>query len=173
MGQAQTISPVLPGTKLPDMTLPSTAGGDVNLRALQGLTVIYAYPRTSPPNAAPIEGWDQITGARGCTPQSCSFRDHYAELLAAGVAQIFGLSTQDTVYQSEVVTRLHLPFALLSDLELGLGKALGLELFEAGGMTLLKRITLILRDGKIEHVFFPVSKPAHNAEEVIAYLEGK
>ncbi|MEZ5777953.1 MAG: peroxiredoxin [Paracoccaceae bacterium] len=160
------------GTRLPPIPLDATSGDRIDLSRLRGRTVVYAYPRTSPPDAPPIEGWDQIPGARGCTPQSCAFRDHHAELLAAGASAVFGLSTQPTGYQSEVVERLHLPFALLSDHELALAKALGLPTFEAGGMVLLKRLTLILRDGAIERLIYPVTEPARNAEDVIALLQG-
>lgn len=158
------------GNPVPSVSLRATDGQSYNLSALNGTTVVYAYPRTSPPNAAPIEGWDQIPGARGCTPQSCGFRDQHAGLLDAGVAQVFGLSTQDTTYQTEVVQLLSLPFPLLSDSDLNFSKALGLETFAAAGMTLLKRITLIIDDGIGRHVMFPVTQPGQNAADVIDYL---
>lgn len=158
------------GTRLPSIPLIATDGKDVDLSKLAGMGVVYAYPRTSPPDSAPIEGWDLIPGARGCTPQSCAFRDHYAELRQAGGAFLFGISTQDPAYQAEAATRLHLPFPLLSDAHLKLAKAIGLSTFEAGGMTLLERITLILKDGVIVHVMSPVAEPAKNAEEVLAYF---
>lgn len=158
------------GTPLPTLSLPATDGTVVDLSALTGTTVIYAYPRTSPPDEPPIEGWDQIPGARGCTPQSCAFRDHHQDLLLAGADRVYGLSTQDTTYQQEVVDRLHLPFALISDASLTLSHALGLELFEAGGMTLMRRVTLILRDGEVARVFDPVPDPAENAQEVLTWL---
>src|SRR5690242_12823756 len=107
----------LPGLRLPSVPLPSTAGGVVDLAALPGQTVVYCYPRTGRPDEDPPPGWNAIPGARGCTPESCAFRDHYRELQALGAA-VFGLSTQDTDYQREAVARLHLPFALLSDASL-------------------------------------------------------
>lgn len=155
---------------LSSVLLPSTDGREVDLAALSGCTVLYAYPRTSPPDEPPIEGWDMIPGAKGCTPQSCAFRDHFAELKAAGADQVFGLSTQSTAFQREVVERLQLPFSLLSDEKLELQKALGLPTFEAGGMTLFKRFTLIIRDGKTEAGFYPVPVPDQNAFEVLDYL---
>lgn len=151
---------------LPDLSLSATDGSSVVLSSLKGRTVIYAYPRTSPPNAAPIEGWDDIPGARGCTPQSCGFRDHFEALRAVGVDQVFGLSAQDTDYQREVVGRLHLPFALLSDAEARLRDALHLPSFEAGGMVLLQRFTLILNDAVVETVLYPVQDPAGQAAEI-------
>ncbi len=163
----------LVGTRLPSIPLPATIGGPVDLSALSGVSVIYAYPRTSPPDEPPIEGWDLIPGARGCTPQSCAFRDHHAELKDAGANQVFGLSTQDTEYQREVAGRLHLPFSLLSDSSLDLSTELGLPTFEAGGMTLLKRLTLIVTDGTVTHVMFPVPEPARNAEDVLEFLKAR
>ena len=154
---------------LPDLALPSTDGTPVNLATLSGWSVVYAYPRTSPPNAAPIEGWDQIPGARGCTPQSCAFRDHHAELLAVGFSHVFGISTQSSEYQVEMATRLHLPFAVLSDELLLLARALGLDTFDAGGMTLLKRTTLILHDGAVVHQMLTVDTPTENASDVISW----
>ena len=127
----------LVGMKLPDLALPATSGGPVNLAKLEGRTVVYIYPRTGVPGVALPPGWDKIPGARGCTPQSCGFRDHFAELKRLGVAQLYGLSTQDTVYQQEAVSRLHLPFPILSDEKLALTKALKLPTFVTSGMTLL------------------------------------
>ena len=134
----------LPGLRLPALALPATGGAAVDLSALPGRTVVYAYPRTADPEHGSPEGWDGIPGARGCTPQSCAFRDHYKELRGLGVAQVFGLSTQGTAYQQEAAARLHLPFPLLSDAALALTHALGLPVFQAGGMTLLRRLTLVL-----------------------------
>jgi peroxiredoxin len=161
----------LAGTKLPDVALGATEGPPVNLSRLKGRTVIYIYPRTGVPGVDPPDGWDQIPGARGCTPQSCSFRDHFGELKRLGVAQLYGLSTQDTAYQREAATRLHLPFAILSDETLVLTKALKLPTFSAAGMTLLKRMALVVDDGTITKVFYPVFPPDKNAEEVIAWLQ--
>jgi len=156
---------------VPDITLPATDGGRVNLAALSGRTVIYAYPRTGQPGQALPTGWDDIPGARGCTPQSCGFRDHFAELKQLGATAVFGLSTQDSAYQREVRDRLQLPFELLSDEDLALSKALDLPMFEADGMTLMKRLALIVRDGRIEHVLYPVFPPDRNAADVAAWLK--
>jgi len=132
--------------------------------------VIYGYPRTGRPDEEPPAGWDLIPGAKGCTPQSCAFRDHYQELRQAGAAQVFGLSTQTTPYQQEAASRLHLPFALLSDAELACTHALHLPTFEVAGMILLKRLTLIVTNGQIVKVFYPVFPPDQNATEVLAWL---
>ena len=152
------------------MPLPATSGGSIDLAALPGRTVVYVYPRTGQPGVANPEGWDAIPGARGCSPQSCSFRDHFAQLKALGVGHLFGLSTQDTAYQAEAATRLHLPFPLLSDSAGRLAEALGLPGFEAGGMRLLKRLTLVIDDGAVTHVFYPVFPPDRSAADVIAWL---
>ncbi|CAM3421181.1 hypothetical protein DESA109040_11930 [Deinococcus saxicola] len=159
----------LPGLRLPALSLPATGGPPVDLSTLSGLTVLYAYPRTGQPDQPLPTDWDIIPGARGCTPQSCAFRDHHAELAAAG-ARVFGLSTQDTAYQSEAVGRLHLPFPLLSDAELSFAHALNLPTFEVDGLTLLRRVTLIIRDGVIRKVFYPVFPPDQNAAQVLAWL---
>lgn len=160
----------LPGLVLPALALPSTGGDAVDLAALPGRAVVYVYPLTGRPGVALPGGWDLIPGARGCTPQSCGFRDHFAELRALGVAQLFGLSVQDSAYQREAAQRLELPFALLSDHELAFARALDLPTFTVDGMRLLKRLTLILRDGRIEHVFYPVFPPDRSALEVIDCL---
>ena len=162
----------LPGAALPDIALPGTDGASVSLARLIGRTIVYAYPRTGEPGKANPDGWDQIPGARGCTPQSCAFRDHFAELRRLGVAQLFGLSTQTTAYQTEMAERLHLPFAVLSDDELRLAGALRLPVFEAGGMRLLRRMTLVIDDGRITKVFYPVFPPDRSAQAVIDWLGG-
>ncbi|MFK7603306.1 peroxiredoxin [Deinococcus sp. SM5_A1] len=159
----------LPGRRLPALSLPATEGPPADLSTLPGLTVLYAYPRTGQPDQPLPTDWDLIPGARGCTPQSCAFRDHHAELQAAG-ARVFGLSTQDTAYQAEAAGRLHLPFPLLSDAELRFAGALNLPTFEVDGMTLLRRVTLIIRDGVIQKVFSPVFPPDQNAAQVLAWL---
>jgi len=161
----------LTGMKLPDFALPATDGRAVNLMRLEGRTVVYVYPRTGEPGKPSPDGWDAIPGARGCTPQSCGFRDHFTEIERLGVAHLYGLSTQDTDYQREAAERLHLPFAILSDLELRLTRALKLPTFEVHGMVLLKRMAWIIDDGVMTHVFYPVFPPDKNAEEVIAWLE--
>ncbi len=163
----------LTGLRMPDVALPATGGGMVNLSKLKGRTVVYVYPRTGVPGVDAPPGWDQIPGARGCTPQSCGFRDHFAELKALGVAQVFGLSTQDTGYQQEAANRLHLPFPILSDTELILATSLHLPMFMTSGMTLLARMALVIEDGKIVKVFYPVFPPDKNAEEVIAWLRSR
>jgi peroxiredoxin len=161
----------LAGAKLPALALPATDGTQVDMSMLPGRTVVYVYPRTGEPGKAPPDGWDAIPGARGCTPQSCAFRDHFAELQRLGIARVFGLSTQDTRYQREAVERLHLPFAILSDADLRLARALNLPTFTIAGMTLLKRMAWVIEDGAIVKVFYPVFPPDKNAEEVIAWLQ--
>jgi len=161
----------LTGRRLPDVALPGTDGSTVNLSTLKGRTVVYIYPRTGVPGVDLPPGWNDIPGARGCTPQSCSFRDHFGDLKRLGVAQLFGLSTQDTAYQTEAATRLHLPFAILSDETLALTKALDLPTFTTSGMTLLKRMALVIDDGAIVKVFYPVFPPDKSAAEVIAWLQ--
>jgi peroxiredoxin len=160
----------LAGMKLPDVALPATSGPAVNLSKLKGRTVVYIYPRTGVPGVDAPEGWDAIPGARGCTPQSCGFRDHFADLKALGVAHVYGLSTQDSDYQREAVERLHLPFAILSDAALKLGHAMKLPTFATSGMTLFKRMALVIDDGIIVKAFYPVFPPDKNAEEVVAWL---
>lgn len=159
----------LPGMGLPAVPLRSTAGRTVDIAGLPGRTVVYCYPMTGRPDRQLPAGWDEIPGARGCTPQSCAFRDHHQELRAY-VAEVFGVSTQDTAYQREAVERLHLPFELLSDAELRFARALRLPTFAVDGMTLLKRLTLIVADGVVVKVFYPVFPPHKNAEEVLAWL---
>jgi peroxiredoxin len=161
----------LPGLRLPDVALAATDGAEVSLARLKGRTVVYIYPRTGDPNAGVPDGWNAIPGARGCTPQSCGFRDHFTELKRLGVAQLFGLSTQLTDYQREAAERLHLPFAILSDADLRLTRALALPTFEFNGMTLLKRMAWVIDDGVIAHVFYPVFPPDKSAEEVIAWIQ--
>jgi peroxiredoxin len=161
----------LAGMRLPALSLAATDGKKVELSRLKGRTVVYAYPRTGVPGKPLVDGWDAIPGARGCTPQSCGFRDHFAELRKAGAAHLFGLSTQDSDYQREAVERLHLPFAILSDADFKLAKALRLPTFEVEGVTLLKRLTLVIDDGSITHVFYPVFPPDKSAQEVVDWLQ--
>jgi peroxiredoxin len=163
----------LPGILLPPISLPTTGGDAVDLSALPGTTVIYIYPRTGLPGKEMPAGWDSIPGARGCTPQSCGFRDHFAELKTAGADAVYGVSTQSSDYQREVRDRLNLPFELLSDERLELARALRLPTFKADGMTLLKRMALIVRDGRIVRVFYPVFPPDRNAEDVLAWLRAQ
>jgi peroxiredoxin len=160
----------LSGLLLPPIALPATDGRLIDLGRLPApRTVIYAYPRTGVPGEDLPPGWDMIPGARGCTPQSCAFRDHHAELAALG-CDLYGLSTQTTDYQREMALRLHLPFAILSDSEFRLIDALRLPSFETAGMRLIKRLTLIVRGGVIETVFYPVFPPDRSAEQVLAWL---
>jgi peroxiredoxin len=161
----------LAGAEMPELSLTATDGRTIDLAALgAGRTVIYAYPMTGRPGVDLPDGWNEIPGARGCTPESCAFRDHFAELQAAGADAVFGLSGQDTGYQREVVQRLRLPFPMLSDPELKLAAALGLPTFEAAGMELYRRLTLVIEDGRVAHVFYPVFPPDGHAAEVLAWL---
>ncbi len=161
----------LVGLPLPDITLPATDGTRVSLVKSCGRTVVFAYPRTGRPGQlALVDDWDQIPGARGCTPQSCAFRDLHEQLLAAGARRVFGLSTQDSEYQREAVERLHLPFVILSDAELALARAIELPTFELAGQTLIKRLAMVVDDGRIAQVFYPVFPPDRNASEVLAWL---
>lgn len=158
------------GESLPLIALSSTQGRSVDLSAIADRVVIYCYPMTGQPGIVLPDGWDEIRGARGCTPQSCAFRDHYQELNELG-AQVFGLSTQSTEYQIEAKMRLHLPFELLSDCDLSFANALKLPIFEIEGKHLIKRVTLIAEGGKIIKVFYPVFPPDRNANEVIDWLQ--
>lgn len=165
----------LPGMKLPAIALTGTGGGAVDLSALKGRSVVYAYPRTGRPGQAlPGQslpgGWNAIPGARGCTPQSCSFRDHFKDLQAAGADHVFGLSTQDSAYQREAVERLHLPFEILSDEKLQFTRALKLPTFMVDGMELMRRLTFVIDDGKITHVLYPVFPPDKSAADTLAWL---
>jgi len=160
----------LAGMRLPDISLPATDGASVNLSKLSGRTIVYVYPRTGRPGHALPTGWDAIPGARGCTPQSCGFRDHFAELKRLGVDALYGLSTQDSAYQREAAERLHLPFAILSDVELKLTHAMRLPTFTVDGMTLIKRMAWVIDAGVVAHVFYPVFPPDRSAADVVAWL---
>lgn len=161
----------LPGRALPDLELAATSGAAINLARLAGRTVVFAYPMTGTPGRALPDGWDAIPGARGCTPHACAFRDLHQDLSRAGAAFVFGLSTQTESEQREAADRLHLPFALLSDASLSLTRDLDLPAMEVGGKTMIKRLALIVRDGAIEHVFYPVFPPDRNAGDVLAWLK--
>jgi peroxiredoxin len=162
----------LTGMALPDLELPSTQNRRVNLSKVSApRLVIYAYPMTGRPDRQLPQGWDDIPGARGCTPETCGFRDHHKDL-AKLHAEVFGVSTQDTPYQQEMVKRLEVPFEVLSDEQMAFARALKLPTFTVDGMTLLKRLTIVARSGRIEHVFYPVFPPDTHAEEVIAWLKG-
>ena len=158
------------GETLPPIALPSTQGERIDLSIIPGYVVLYCYPLTGQPDIPLPTGWDEIPGARGCTPQSCAFRDLHQELNALG-ARVFGLSTQSTAYQTEAVDRLHLPFPLLSDADLRFAMALKLPMFEIDRQSLIKRVTLIVKSGKIVKVFYPVFPPDRNADEVISWLK--
>jgi peroxiredoxin len=160
----------LTGRRLPALALKATGGGTVDLGALAGWAIVYCYPRTGRPDEEPPTGWNAIPGARGCTPQSCGYRDHYREIRDLGIDAVFGLSSQDTAYQQELVERLHLPFQILSDEAFDFTRALKLPTFEVDGMTLIKRLTLVIHDGAIEHVFYPVFPPDTSAPTVIHWL---
>ena len=159
------------GTLIPDIQLQATDGRLVSLARLgNSRTIVYAYPRTGRPGEPDLTAdWDSIPGARGCTPEACAFRDHHDALKAAG-AGVFGLSTQSTADQQELVARLHLPFPILSDEDLVLTRAMRLPTFSAENHTLLRRLTLVLRDRRVEHVWYPVFPPDLHAERVLQWL---
>ena len=162
----------LVGLKLPSMQHPGTTGNMLDLSALPGRAVVFAYPRTGKPGEAPLTlDWDMIPGARGCTPHTCGFRNLYAEFQALGCA-VYGLSTQDTAYQREMVGRLQVPFPVLSDAKLELTRALRLPTYTVAGQELLKRLASVADDGRISKVFYPVFPPDKNAEEVLSWLRG-
>jgi peroxiredoxin len=154
---------------VPAIALEATTGETIRLDQLEGRTVLFAYPRTGVPGTEMQPGWDAIPGARGCTPETCGFRDAHAQFTDFG-ARVLALSTQDPDYQRELYERLHLPFPVLSDRDLELTHALGLPTFEAGGATLLKRLTLVIDDGRVSHVFYPVFPPDAHAAEVLDWL---
>ena len=162
----------LPGMEMPPVELPATTGAALNVAEAShdGPAVFFFYPRSGRPDEPRIPGWDDIPGARGCTPQSCAFRDHFSEFEALGV-RVFGVSTQDTEYQREFAEWTKLPYPLLSDSDFVLTEALGLPTFEAGDMRLIRRVTLVVSHGRVEKVLYPVFPPDKNAEEVLAYLE--
>lgn len=160
----------LAGLGMPPVPLPSTLGGTIDLSRLSGTVVVYCYPREVPDGEAMPEGWNAIPGARGCTPQACSFRDHHGELESLG-AKVFGLSTQGTESQREMVARLRLPYPILSDAELSLATALRLPTFTVAPHTMIKRLTLIAVEGVVVKVFYPVFPPHKNPDDVIAWLQ--
>ena len=164
----------LPHMMVPPVALASTRGREVVLanESQQRRVVVYAYPRTGRPDKDLPPGWNAIPGARGCTPQSCAFRDLHEEFARRG-ARVYGLSTQTTEYQREMAERLHLPFEVLSDAELRFQRALKLPTFEVAGMTLLKRLTLVLSRGEVEHAFYPVFPPDQSARQVLDWLRAK
>ena len=162
----------LTGMMIPNVSLLATDDTRVTLSLLKGRTLVFAYPRTGEPGKiALVDDWDMIPGARGCTPQTCAFRDLFAELKAAGAAHVFGLSTQSNAYQTEMAARLHLPFPVLSDEKLQMTRALDLPTMEVAGLTLIKRLALIIDDARITHVFYPVFPPDRNAGDVLRWLK--
>jgi peroxiredoxin (alkyl hydroperoxide reductase subunit C) len=162
----------LEGQTIPPISLLATDDTTVNLSALSGRSVVFAYPRTGEPGKISlVDDWDMIPGARGCTPQTCSFRDLFAELKAAGAQHVFGLSTQSNAYQTEMASRLHLPFPVLSDEKLALTRALNLPTMEVADLVLIKRLALIIDDAHITHVFYPVFPPDRNAGDVLEWLK--
>jgi peroxiredoxin len=160
----------LPGATLPPLSLPSTSGGEVDLaEAAEGTLVVYCYPRTGRPGEPLPPGWDEIPGARGCTPQSCAFRDRFADLRALG-AVVLGLSAQPLDDQVEFAERVHLPYPVLSDPALRFADALRLPTFDVAGMRLYRRLTFVAREARIAKVFYPVFPPDRNASEVLSWL---
>jgi len=160
----------LDGMPLPQLSLRSTTAEFVNLAELHGRTIVFCYPRTGEPNQPVPEGWDAIPGARGCTPQCRAFRDRHRDLIAAGTSNIYGLSTQNTDYQREAVERLSLPYPLLSDQELKLAHALDLPTFQFNSITLIKRLTMIVDNGRITRALYPVFPPDQSAEQTLDWL---
>jgi peroxiredoxin/DNA-binding transcriptional MerR regulator len=175
IGQHSTAEAVDPATligdPMPNLDLAATDGSRVNLGELgSGRTVVFVYPLTGRPDVDLPEGWAQIPGARGCTKEACGFRDRYADLRQAGAVRVYGLSAQSRGYQRELVHRLQLPYTLLADPHLALAAKLGLPTFTAGGMTLYKRLTLVVTDRLVEHVFHPIDDPATHAAQVASWL---
>lgn len=163
----------LPGAAMPSLVLRDTRGADIALDQLgPGRTVLYLYPLSGRPGVDLPNGWDAIPGARGCTPEACGFRDHHADLRAAGARAVYGLSAQSTDYQAELANRLGLPFSILSDPDLALADALDLPTFTADGKRLFSRLTLIVADGRVEHTFYPIFPPDQHAAEVLGWLRG-
>jgi peroxiredoxin (alkyl hydroperoxide reductase subunit C) len=161
----------LVGMTIPSLDLRATDDTTVDLSTLKGRTVVFGYPRTGEPGKIGLtDDWDMIPGARGCTPQTCAFRDLFAELKAAGAKHVFGLSTQSNAYQTEMASRLHLPFPVLSDEKLELTDALNLPTMDVADLTLIKRLALIVDDDRITHVFYPVFPPDRNAGDVLEWL---
>jgi peroxiredoxin len=163
----------LPGSDVPAVALPSTLGGELDLaEAARERVVVYVYPRTGVPDQPSPDGWDDIPGARGCTPESCAFRDAREELARRG-ASLVGISAQTPDEQAEFAQREHIPYPLLSDHDLVLADRMGVPTFEAGGQRLFKRLTFVADEGRIVKVFYPVFPPDRNADEVLAWLDGR
>ena len=160
----------LPGSAVQDIPLTTTTGDQVSLATLPGRNIVFCYPRTAGPNESVKEDWNAIPGARGCTPESCAFRDLYQEFQEFGVG-VYGLSSQSSDEQAEAKLRLHLPYPLLSDHELAFASAMKLPTFQWRDSTCIRRLTLVLRDGTVEHVFYPVFPPDTHADTVLAWLK--
>lgn len=164
----------LPGRAMPIARLRSTEGSDLHLTDLpMGRSVVFVYPRTGRPGHPLPSGWDDIPGARGCTTELCSIRDALDDLRGAGAVGVYGLSTQDAAYQSEAVRRLGLPYPLLADPTRQVGRALDLPAFTVGGLTLYRRLTIVVQDGVIEHVFYPVYPPDTHVADVTGWLSSR
>jgi peroxiredoxin len=159
----------LVGATVPPVALQATSGDTIRLDQLEGRTVLFCYPRTGRPDEELPPGWNAIPGARGCTPEACGFRDAHRQFEELG-ARVLALSTQDSAYQREMAERLHLPFPVLSDERLELTNQLGLPTFETSRWTLLRRMTLVIDDGRIAHVFYPVFPPDAHAGQVLDWL---
>jgi peroxiredoxin len=160
------------GLELPDLALPTSRGELVNLSTRKGACVVYVYPWTGHPGVADPPGWDDIPGAHGSTPETEGFRDHYLRFRAQRI-EVFGLSSQTTEHQGELIARLAVPFPLLSDAQFAFKEALGLPTFNAGGAPYFKRLTLFVRDGRLAHAFYPVERPSSHAREVLEWLDEK
>jgi len=161
----------LPGKVLPSISLSSTSGQSVDLSKVSGLCIVFCYPRMAPPSEDVPKEWDDIPGARGCTPQACSFRDLAKQLSKHGVETLYGLSTQDVDFMKEAKERLHLPYDLLSDVKLDFANAMGIPTFDYQGETRIKRVTLAVKDGKVVKHWYPIFPSSENAPNVLKWLE--
>ncbi len=162
----------LPGLRMPSLLLPSTDGNRIDLGALgNGRTLLYVFPMTGAPEVDMPQGWDAIPGARGCSPHNCDMRNHYADMMQSGVSRVFGLSSQPLEYQSALAETLRLPYPLLTDEALELATVLRLPTICAGDLTVYQRLAMIVNDGVIEHVFFPIFPPDQHARVVLDWLE--
>jgi peroxiredoxin len=161
-----------PGLQLPDIALPSSRGGTVNLSQRRGVSIVYFYPWTGRPGVANPPGWDGIPGAHGSTPETEGFRDYYLKFRAQRM-EVFGVSSQSNEHHRELTERLAVPFAFMSDEHFALAEALNLPTFKAGEVSYLARLTMLVRDGRISHTFYPVPHPATHARDVLAWLDEK
>lgn len=162
----------LMGASVPSVSLSATDGAVVDLSAISGTVIVYCFPKMGRTASEPDpDGWEAIPGAYGCTEETCSFRDHYQELVGLGVSGVFGLSLQTSEHQRDAHARVEPPYEFLSDSDQEFTAQLRLSTFEVEGETFSKRLTLVLVDGQVEHVFYPVFPPDEHAEEVIRWLE--